>query len=156
MKKASPIENTTVALPRTPARGLCRASAPQTWLEYPAPGRAVGTLSTGLSAGASAIGSQRPDPPDGSVAAFGSGWAGAGAFGAGAFGVTAFDAMGSDRVYRKGMTPERVDAIIEGGAGRQWDPTVVAAFFRVRDDIRDIIRRERDQEVPELANLFLP
>jgi HD-GYP domain-containing protein (c-di-GMP phosphodiesterase class II) len=68
----------------------------------------------------------------------------------------AFDAMGSDRVYRKGMSDDRVDAIIEAGAGRQWDPTVVAAFFHVRDDIRDISRRERDQEVPELANLFLP
>jgi HD-GYP domain-containing protein (c-di-GMP phosphodiesterase class II) len=68
----------------------------------------------------------------------------------------AFDAMGSDRVYRKGMTDDRVDAIIEAGAGRQWDPTVVAAFFHVREDIRDISRRERDQEVPELANLFLP
>ncbi len=68
----------------------------------------------------------------------------------------AFDAMGSDRVYRKGMTDERVDEIIKAGGGRQWDPTVVGAFFRVHEDIRAIIRRERDQEVPELANLFLP
>jgi HD-GYP domain-containing protein (c-di-GMP phosphodiesterase class II) len=68
----------------------------------------------------------------------------------------AYDAMGSDRVYRKGMIDERVDAIIRTGSGRQWDPAVVAAFFRVRDDIRDISRRERDQEVPEMANLFLP
>jgi HD-GYP domain-containing protein (c-di-GMP phosphodiesterase class II) len=68
----------------------------------------------------------------------------------------AFDAMGSDRVYRKGMTDDRVDAIIRAGSGRQWDPAVVACFFRVRDEICDISRRERDQEVPELANLFLP
>jgi HD-GYP domain-containing protein (c-di-GMP phosphodiesterase class II) len=68
----------------------------------------------------------------------------------------AFDAMGSDRVYRKGMSDERLDAIIRQGAGQQWDAAVVDAFFRVRDEIRDISRRERDADVPELVNLFLP
>lgn len=54
----------------------------------------------------------------------------------------AYDAMASDRPYRAGMPEEKLDAIIRSGAGRQWDPAVVAAFFRARDEIRDISRRE--------------
>ncbi len=52
----------------------------------------------------------------------------------------AFDAMGSDRPYRKGMSDEKIDGIFRSGAGRQWDPNVVDAFFHVRDDIRKIAR----------------
>ncbi len=52
----------------------------------------------------------------------------------------AFDAMGSDRPYRKGMPDEKIDDIFRTGAGRQWDPNVVDAFFYVRDDIRKIAR----------------
>jgi len=48
----------------------------------------------------------------------------------------AFDAMSSDRPYRKAMPDETVDRILETGAGLQWDPDVVRAFLRVRDDIR--------------------
>jgi putative nucleotidyltransferase with HDIG domain len=50
----------------------------------------------------------------------------------------AFDAMGSDRPYRQGMCDEKLDAILRDGAGRQWDAAVVDAFFRARDDIRQI------------------
>ena len=48
----------------------------------------------------------------------------------------AFDAMSSDRPYRKAMPDETVDRILETGAGLQWDPEVVQAFLRARDDIR--------------------
>jgi HD-GYP domain-containing protein (c-di-GMP phosphodiesterase class II) len=54
-----------------------------------------------------------------------------------------FDAMTSDRPYRKGMPDERLDAIMREGAGGQWDARVVDAFFRARDDIREISERER-------------
>ncbi|NUQ63669.1 MAG: HD domain-containing protein [Pirellulales bacterium] len=50
-----------------------------------------------------------------------------------------FDAMGSDRPYRKRMSDERIDEILQSGAGKQWDPQVVDAFFRARDDIRRIV-----------------
>jgi HD-GYP domain-containing protein (c-di-GMP phosphodiesterase class II) len=50
----------------------------------------------------------------------------------------AYDAMGSDRPYRKGMSHDRIDTIFRSGAGQQWDPAVVDAFFRARDDIRSI------------------
>ncbi|MBU4270850.1 MAG: HD-GYP domain-containing protein [Planctomycetes bacterium] len=53
----------------------------------------------------------------------------------------AFDAMSSDRPYRKGMSDERVDEILRAGAGRQWDPAVIDAFFRSSDDLRRLCRQ---------------
>jgi len=55
-----------------------------------------------------------------------------------------FDAMGSDRPYRKGMPIERVDDILREGAGTQWDPAVVNAYFAAREDIIAISRVERE------------
>jgi len=54
----------------------------------------------------------------------------------------AFDAMSSDRPYRKGMPDEKIDNIFREGRGQQWDPEVVDAFFRARDDIREIVQHE--------------
>jgi HD-GYP domain-containing protein (c-di-GMP phosphodiesterase class II) len=56
----------------------------------------------------------------------------------------AFDAMGSDRPYRKGMQDSVLDKILREGAGKQWDVRIVDAFFRARDDIRTISKRERE------------
>jgi len=56
----------------------------------------------------------------------------------------AFDAMGSDRPYRKGMPDEKIDEIFRAGAGKQWDPEVVAAFFRVRHEVGEITRSDRE------------
>jgi putative nucleotidyltransferase with HDIG domain len=56
----------------------------------------------------------------------------------------AFDAMSSDRPYRKGMPDEKLDAIFQAGAGKQWDPDVVAAFFKAREDIRKITNHNPD------------
>ena len=42
----------------------------------------------------------------------------------------AFSAMTTDRPYRKGMDGEQACAIIERGAGSQWDPVCVAAFLK--------------------------
>ncbi len=56
-----------------------------------------------------------------------------------------YDAMGSDRPYRKGMPDEKIDAIFRAGAGQQWDPAVVDAFFRAREDLREICKSEREQ-----------
>ena len=41
------------------------------------------------------------------------------------------DALISDRPYRKGMPMQKVMAMIREGAGTQFDPRVVDAFFRV-------------------------
>jgi putative nucleotidyltransferase with HDIG domain len=56
----------------------------------------------------------------------------------------AYDAMTSDRPYRKGMPVERVEEIFRDGAGKQWDKGVIDAFFRVRHDIAELSRRERE------------
>jgi HD-GYP domain-containing protein (c-di-GMP phosphodiesterase class II) len=56
----------------------------------------------------------------------------------------AIDAMGSDRPYRKGMPIEEVESILRNGAGKQWDPRVIAAYFAVREDVQAICRIERE------------
>ena len=56
-----------------------------------------------------------------------------------------YDAMASDRPYRPGMEDAKLDEIIRTGAGQQWDPEVVKAFFRARDDIRAISGRNGEQ-----------
>jgi HD-GYP domain-containing protein (c-di-GMP phosphodiesterase class II) len=48
------------------------------------------------------------------------------------------DAMLSDRPYRPGMPPSRIDSILREGAGSQWDPEVVAFFFCCRDDVHAV------------------
>jgi putative nucleotidyltransferase with HDIG domain len=63
----------------------------------------------------------------------------------------AFDAMSSDRPYRKAMPDETVDRILETGAGQQWDPDVVRAFFRARQDIRRLCREQRQPVDLELT-----
>jgi len=60
-----------------------------------------------------------------------------------------YDAMGSDRPYRKRMPDEKIDAIFHEGSGQQWDPEVVDAFFRARDDIRAITHDDQDEPETE-------
>ena len=44
----------------------------------------------------------------------------------------AFDAMTSARAYRPASGPETVLAVLESGAGAQWDPRVVQALVEYR------------------------
>lgn len=60
----------------------------------------------------------------------------------------AFDAMSSDRPYRRGMADEQLDEVIRAGAGRQWDPNVVDAFFGCRDQIRQAAHDQLIGAVP--------
>jgi len=55
----------------------------------------------------------------------------------------AYDAMTSDRPYRKGIEQDRVDQIFRDGAGKQWDPEVVQAYFTARQDVTEICSEER-------------
>lgn len=59
-----------------------------------------------------------------------------------------YDAMGSDRPYRQGMPIEKVSEILERGAGDQWDPAVIAAFFAAREDIQKICREHSGSADP--------
>lgn len=56
----------------------------------------------------------------------------------------AFDALTSNRPYRDGMPFEKAENVLRSGAGTQWDARVVDAFFAARDDMRNIVRRERE------------
>ena len=42
--------------------------------------------------------------------------------------VDSYDAMTSNRPYRKGLPHERAVGILQGGAGDQWDPELIAKF----------------------------
>ncbi len=44
----------------------------------------------------------------------------------------AYSALTTDRPYRKGMDAARALAILEDGAGTQWDPVCVSAFLNAR------------------------
>ncbi len=57
----------------------------------------------------------------------------------------AYDAMTSDRPYRAGMPDEKVDGIFKDGSGKFWDPEVVDAYFKAKEDIEDIRWRERPE-----------
>ena len=50
----------------------------------------------------------------------------------------AYDAMTSHRPYRKGIPTEHAEAILQSGAGKQWDAEIVEAFFAALEDIRAI------------------
>jgi HD-GYP domain-containing protein (c-di-GMP phosphodiesterase class II) len=56
-----------------------------------------------------------------------------------------YDAMTSNRPYRSGMPEEKVYQIFRDESGKYWDPEVIDAFFRAKDDIREIAQRERAQ-----------
>jgi len=55
----------------------------------------------------------------------------------------AYDAITSDRPYRKGSTTYEAREILERGAGREFDPDVVAAFVRAF--------RKQQMEIPDLV-----
>jgi putative nucleotidyltransferase with HDIG domain len=56
----------------------------------------------------------------------------------------AYDAMSSDRPYRDGMSMEKIKEILRNGAGKQWDPDVIDAFFSASDDIYKIIQNQAE------------
>jgi HD-GYP domain-containing protein (c-di-GMP phosphodiesterase class II) len=55
----------------------------------------------------------------------------------------AFDAMTSDRPYRRGMAAEVAFNEIRAGAGKQFDPTCVQAFLRIRKKIERLLDEEK-------------
>lgn len=61
----------------------------------------------------------------------------------------AFDAMTSDRPYRSGMSPEEALAILEIGAGSQWDSKLVSEFvglMRMEQDKTQRLQRRKSDE----------
>ncbi|MEX0818613.1 MAG: HD-GYP domain-containing protein [Pirellulaceae bacterium] len=72
--------------------------------------------------------------------------------------VDAYDAMTSDRPYRAGMPQDKAEAILQDGAGKQWDPEMIEAFFRALPDILDIKRtyQPRSQPVRQVSQVTSP
>ncbi len=58
----------------------------------------------------------------------------------------AYSAMTTDRPYRKGMEPARALAILEDGAGTQWDPACIRAFLHARRPGTPRSEDEKQQE----------
>ena len=48
----------------------------------------------------------------------------------------AYSAMTTDRPYRNGMTEAAALAILQDGAGTQWDPACVEAFLNTRSTVK--------------------
>lgn len=61
-----------------------------------------------------------------------------------------YDALTSRRVYKDAMPHEEAMRIIVEGAGKQFDPSVVAAFVRRQDAFSDVARRAQ-RSVPTAA-----
>jgi HD-GYP domain-containing protein (c-di-GMP phosphodiesterase class II) len=53
----------------------------------------------------------------------------------------ACDAMMSPRPYRRAVPARQIDAILEEGAGTQWDPEVVRHFLACRQELYSICQR---------------
>ncbi len=51
------------------------------------------------------------------------------------------DAMTSDRPYRTSMPRDEVETVLRAGAGVQWDPQIIDAFFACSDDLYAICSR---------------
>jgi putative nucleotidyltransferase with HDIG domain len=72
----------------------------------------------------------------------------------------AFDAMTSDRVYRRGKSYEAASQELDDWAGKQFDPSVIAAFHRVpKDDWEELHRlsllpRNEDFQVSRMVKLL--
>lgn len=59
-----------------------------------------------------------------------------------------YDAMTSNRPYRRGMPTEKAEAILRDGAGRQWDPACVDAFFRTAGGVRLLAQQRSTPFLP--------
>jgi hypothetical protein len=59
----------------------------------------------------------------------------------------ACDAMMADRPYRRALPPARIDAVLAEGAGRQWDPEVIAPFQACRAELYPICQRGLGESV---------
>jgi putative two-component system response regulator len=60
--------------------------------------------------------------------------------------VDVYDALSHDRVYRKALSEEHVVTLLRRGMGTQFDPTLLAIFFTVFDQIQKIAAANPDDK----------
>jgi putative two-component system response regulator len=58
--------------------------------------------------------------------------------------VDVYDALRSDRPYKKAFSEQKCHELLRRGAGSQFDPAVIEAFFRNVDDVRAIREKWKD------------
>jgi putative two-component system response regulator len=58
--------------------------------------------------------------------------------------VDVYDALSHDRVYRKALSDEHVVTLLRRGMGTQFDPTLLALFFTIFDQIQEIAAANPD------------
>ena len=57
-----------------------------------------------------------------------------------------YDALSSKRIYKKAFNREKSFSILSESRGKQFDPTVLDAFFRRSDEIIETQLRYADEE----------
>jgi putative nucleotidyltransferase with HDIG domain len=61
-----------------------------------------------------------------------------------------FDALASDRPYKAALPPEEVLAVLDKGAGRDWDPVVISALRGALSDVlADVYSRDYESAATE-------
>lgn len=59
-----------------------------------------------------------------------------------------YDALRSQRVYKSALDHSKTREAIVAGAGKHFDPQIVAAFLAVEDQFESICQRMKDEPVP--------
>ncbi len=67
-----------------------------------------------------------------------------------------YDALTSDRVYRRAMSPDEARQIIIDGSGSQFDPDVVAAFVELTAEFEEIHSSLGNSSVPAGTSAAAP
>ncbi len=65
-----------------------------------------------------------------------------------------FDALTSDRPYRKALPIEKAFEIIKSKAGTHFDPQLVKIFLEIKDEIIEIRELFKDENNPNLFDIF--
>lgn len=60
--------------------------------------------------------------------------------------IDVYDALANDRVYKKAMPYEEVDAFIKEQSGKAFDPKVVNVYFLVKDELKEINEQNKDKK----------
>ncbi|MEA2073907.1 MAG: HD domain-containing protein [Campylobacterota bacterium] len=61
-----------------------------------------------------------------------------------------FDALGSDRVYKKAWSDERIFGLLEDESGKHFDPNLIKLFFENLDKIKEVREQFKDNYIAEV------
>ena len=61
-----------------------------------------------------------------------------------------FDALGSDRVYKKAWSDERIFGLLEDESGKHFDPNLIKLFFENLDKVKEVREQFKDNYIVEV------